>query len=192
MAHGNKEVEIKVKVENAASLLAFLGKNAEFKSEERQVDEYFTPAHRNFLAERPVREWLRLRDENGKFSVNYKNWHFDSNGKTSSCDEFETRVEDSAKLRSLFAAIGIKPVVKVDKARRKWHYENYEIAVDSVEGLGEFVEIELRGSSADPKQVTDGMMDFLRQRGVGKIQRNYQGYPFLLLFPGEAKYYEEG
>jgi len=35
------------------------------------------------------------------------------------------------------------------------------------------------------------MIKFLKDINVGKIQRNYQGYPFLLLFPEEAKYFQE-
>ncbi len=38
-------------------------KNAEFLGEQHQVDEYFTPPDRDFTAERPVNEWLRLRTE---------------------------------------------------------------------------------------------------------------------------------
>lgn len=43
------EIEIQVRIENNGVLLEFLHKNGEFKSEKRQIDEYFSPAHRNFI-----------------------------------------------------------------------------------------------------------------------------------------------
>jgi len=191
MASNDTEIEIKVKIENVEPLVSFLNKNAEFKSEERQIDEYFTPIHRNFLSIRPVKEWLRLRNENNRYSINYKNWHFDENGKTSNCDEFETPVKDIEQMRKLFTTLDIKSIGKVDKTRKTWDYKDYEISVDIVNTLGTFVEIEFKGYSDEPKKITDEMVKFLEGIGVGKIQRNYQGYPFLLLFPNEAKYYDE-
>lgn len=191
MASNDTEIEIKVKIENVEPLVSFLNKNAEFKSEERQIDEYFTPIHRNFLSIRPVKEWLRLRNENNRYSINYKNWHFDENGKTSNCDEFETPVKDIEQMRKLFTTLDIKSIGKVDKTRKTWDYKDYEISVDIVSELGTFVEIEFKGYSDEPKKITDEMVKFLEGIGVGKIQRNYQGYPFLLLFPNEAKYYDE-
>ena len=62
MNMNNIEIEIQVNIENSKPLIEFLEKNAEFKLEEHQIDEYFSPAHRDFVAVRPVNEWLRLRN----------------------------------------------------------------------------------------------------------------------------------
>jgi len=83
----NTEIEIQVKIENSKALLDFLGKNAKFRNEKRQIDEYFTPAHRDFLKVRPVNEWIRLRNANDKYSLNYKDWHCGKDGKSNHCDE---------------------------------------------------------------------------------------------------------
>jgi adenylate cyclase class 2 len=191
MSVKDTEIEIKVKIENVEPLISFLKKNAKFKSEERQIDEYFTPYHRDFLSVRPAKEWLRLRNENGKYIINYKNWYPANDGKPVHCDEFQTPIKDIDQMRKLFTALDFKPLVKVDKTRKKWDYKDYEISVDTVTGLGTFVEIEFKGKSNNPKKVTNEMIEFLKDMGVGKIQGNYQGYPFLLLFPDEAKYYDE-
>ena len=37
------------------------------------------------------------------------------------------------------------------------------------------------------KKTTDEMVEFLKSLGCGKIERDYVGYPFKLLFPGEVK-----
>ncbi len=192
MANNNIEIEIQVNVENIEPLMNFLEENADFRSERYQLDEYFTPENRDFTKVRPIKEWLRLRDSAGKYSVNYKNWHIDKDGKSNHCDECETKIDDIDTLRNIFSALGLKQIVKVEKARKDWHFEHYGISIDSVKGLGEFVEIEYIGNddNVDPKKITDEMVKFLKNLGCGKITRNYQGYPFLLLFPDEAKYEE--
>lgn len=102
MANKDIEIEIQVNVEHSKPLIEFLEKNGNFQSEKRQIDEYFSPAHRDFLSVRPVAEWLRLRDDEGKYSLNYKNWHFDKNGKSHYCDEFETKLENIEPAKKIF------------------------------------------------------------------------------------------
>ena len=189
----NTEIEIQVNIENSKSLIEFLKKNAEFKSEKHQIDEYFSPVHRDFVGVRPVNEWLRLRDSSGKYFINYKNWHREKDGKSYHCDEYETKIEDLNQLKKILEVLNFKPLVKVDKIRKVWVYKNYEISVDSVKGLGGFVEIEYIGKNekADPKKITEEMIKFLKNLGCREIKRNYVGYPFQLLFPGEVKYEEQ-
>lgn len=185
----NVEIEITVNIENNKPLMEFLEKNAEFKSEKHQIDEYFSPAHRNFIEIRPVKEWLRLRDADGEYSINYKNWHYDKNGKSYHCDEYETKVEDLNQIKKILDILNFKSLVKVDKIRKTWIYKDYEIDIDSVKKLGDFVEIEYIGKdeNVDPKKITEEMIDFLKNLGCGKIKRDYIGYPFRLLFPDEVK-----
>lgn len=189
----NIEIEIQVNIENSKSLIDFLESNAEFISKEHQIDEYFSPAHRNFINTRPIREWLRLRNSRGNYSINYKNWYFDKNGKSNYCDEYETSIENLGQIRKILDVLSFKPLIKVDKLRKIWRYKDYEIAVDSVKNLGDFVEIEYCGNNkiAKPEEITQGMINFLKNIDCGKIKRNYVGYPFQLLFPKETEYEEQ-
>jgi len=187
------EIEIQVSIENSKPLINFLEKNADFKKESHQIDEYFSPVYRNFVEARPLKEWLRLRDEGDSYSINYKNWHYDKNGKAYHCDEYESKVEDLTQLKKILDVLNFKFIVKVDKLRKTWTYKNYEIATDSVKGLGDFVEIEYIGKDekVDPKKITEEMINFLKSVGCGRIKRNYVGYPFQLLFPEEVKLEEQ-
>ena len=56
--------------------------------------------------------------------------------------------------------------------------------------MGDFVEIEYIGKDekADPKKITQEMINFLKNIGCEKIKINYVGYPFQLLFPKEVEY----
>lgn len=183
------EIEIQAKIENSGALLDFLKKNAKLKNEKRQMDEYYSPTHRNFLDENPVKEWLRIRDEDGKYSMTYKNFHYDANGKGEFCDEYETKIGDLKKFRKILSALNFKMIVRVDKLRSSWIYGNYEISIDSIWGLGDFVEVEYKGlDGQDPRKIKSEMIDFLKGTGCGQIKTNQQGYPFLILFPEKAKY----
>ncbi|MFH1367153.1 MAG: class IV adenylate cyclase [Patescibacteria group bacterium] len=192
MAHKNIEIEIQVSVENIKPLLDFLGKEGDFKYEKRQIDEYFTPKENDYTAVRPINEWLRLRDAEGKYSINYKNWYDEKNGRSIHCDEHETEIKDIAQMKKVLLALNFRSLIVVDKLRRIYNYQDFEVAIDKVKGLEDSVEIEYIGQDekAVPKEVGASMIDFLKKIGVGKIKENYQGYPFLLLFPEEAKWEE--
>jgi predicted adenylyl cyclase CyaB len=188
----NVEIEIQVQVENIEPLMKFLKKKAKFVGNKHQIDEYITPPHRDFAAKRPVSEWLRIRQNGDKNSIDYKFWHRDSDGKTNHCDEFGCSVNDIEQVRNIFNVLGFKPVVKVDKHREIYLYQNYEIAIDHVSQLGDFLEIEYKGETDQtPAQITEGMVAFLKKIGVGKITRNYVGYAFMLLSPDEEFKTEE-
>lgn len=184
-----KEIEIQVRLKTANPLIRILDVEGSFQYEKRQVDEYYTPAHRDFTSIRPVKEWLRLRDMEGSYSINYKNWHYDADGKSNHCDEYETPVKDVEQVRNIFKALNYKKIVVVDKIRKTWLFNDWEVAVDRISGLGDFVEIEYKGSEdPDSRQETKKMLEFLISIGCENVERNYLGYPFQLLFPNEVKW----
>lgn len=181
------EIELQTKIENIKPLLNFLEKEAHFESENHQIDKYFIPAHRNFLISRPIEEWFRLRDSNGKFSLNYKRWHFDGEYRGLYADEYETKIDDVQMMRKILKSLNFKPIVTVDKKRKIWKYRDYEISMDSVKNLGSFVEIEYYGARHydDHKEITGEMIKFLKDLGCGTLEINHSGYPALLLNRGE-------
>jgi len=182
----NKEIEIQVRVGNVGKLEAFLKNKAKFSGEKYQKDEYYSPIHRNFLDKKPVSEWLRLRESDSD-AITYKKYHYDENGKSKYCDEYETDIKKVDQLRQILAALDIKPIVIVEKTRKNWDYKDYEVAIDKVTDLGDFVEVEYKGSdeSAGPMAIAQGMIDFLKEVGCTDIERNFVGYPFMLLYPDD-------
>ncbi len=178
------EIEIHVQIENIKPLLQFLKTKAKLKYKQHQVDEYFTPHHRDFTLQQPICEWLRLRKTDQGSSIAYKNWHPDSQGEGHHCDEYETSITNLSQLKKIFKALNFRSLVKVDKQRDMWTYKNYEISIDKVRGLGEFVEIEYKDKNTklSPPQITKEMILFLKSLKLGKIERNYKGYAYLLMF----------
>ena len=173
--------------------MAFLKKQAKFVGEKHQVDEYFSPSHRNFPDSRPVNEWLRLRNSGTHGSITYKNWYHDKKGKSLSyCDEYQTQVKDIRQMKKILKVLNFKSLVIVDKARKVWRYRDYEVSLDKVKGLGDFIEIEYMGKSKNkkPTDIIKEMIEFLKTHDCGKIEKNDVGYPFMLLFPEEVKHEE--
>lgn len=183
MNKGTTEIEIKVRVEDSSALLGFLKEKGEFKGEKHQVDAYYTPAHRNFLDQAPVKEWFRLRQEGSEQSINYKNWHINDDGSTYHCDEYEVNVDDLEKTKLIFDALNFKPLIVVDKTRRIFIYNDFEVELDTVKDLGDYIEVEYKGknTTATPKEITDSMVNFIESNGAKILERDFSGYPFLLL-----------
>lgn len=178
------EIEIQVRVEGVELLEDFLHKNGKFTGEKYQKDDYYTPSHRNFLAKEPVEEWLRLRNSQSG-SITYKKWHYDENGKSEYCDEYESKIGDVEQLQKILAVLDHELIATVEKTRRTWVYNDYEVAIDKVTSLGDFVEVEYKGTGdvADATKITDGMIAFLKSVGCTAIERNFVGYPFMILYP---------
>jgi adenylate cyclase class 2 len=185
------EIEIQARVKGVDKLIKFLEKNAQFTGEKYQKDGYYTPEHKNYLDKQPISEWLRLR-ESKTSSITYKKWHYDSNGKTDYNDEFESEISDIDQFRKIFEALDFKLLVTVEKRRKTWKYKDYEVAIDSITDLGEFVEVEYKANklSDKPSTITKQMVEFLKNSGCSKVERNYVGYPFMLLFPDKVVFEE--
>lgn len=178
------EIEIQVRLKGVALLEEFLDKNGKYKSKKYQKDEYFTPPHKNFLDEEPVSEWLRLRETKSN-SINYKKWHYNKQGQSNYCDEYESEIGDLRLMRKMLDALGYRTIATVEKTRRTWMYKDYEVAVDSVTDLGDFVEIEYKAdtNSADADKITNDMIALLKSIGCSDIERNFVGYPYMILYP---------
>lgn len=187
----NIEIEIQVQLENIRPLKTFLKKKAKLINKARQIDYYYTPSHRNFLKKYPAVEWLRLRQNDKEASINYKFWHVDENNRSHYSDEYESKIEEIDQLKLIFKSLNFKPIAIVDKKRKDYKFKSYIISVNQVKKLGEFVEIEFNGETdKKPVDITNEMILFLKNLGVGKIIRNYNGYPYILLYPKKVKYEE--
>lgn len=124
VARNNIEIEIQAKLERVKPLLAFLKRKGKFVAEKRQIDRYFSPKDKDkdFLKARPVDQWLRLRDADGDWSINYKNWHHGKDGRSYFSDEYETEIGNIEQGEKIFKALKFRPIAIVDKARKIWSY----------------------------------------------------------------------
>ena len=144
------EIEAKFELLNFKELLKILERLEKYNNaklvekDEIQKDTYFTPNDRNFLDERPVAEWLRTREEKGKYSITYKNWaKEDGENAKFKCREVETNVDDIEAIREIFDILKVKKIVVVEKTRTSYLYKDIIISIDIVEKLRKFCGIRI-------------------------------------------------
>ena len=136
------EIEAKLKVDSLDEVEAQLRSlGATFVAIQNQTDQHFDDSRRS-MADNDKCLRLRKQDVEGrvKHILTYKGPQQKSNVKKR--QENEVEVTDAAQAAKILAALGYSPRLTVKKRRGMWRFEGCEIALDSVEGLGTFVEIE--------------------------------------------------
>jgi adenylate cyclase class 2 len=156
-------IEIEVKARASHSLirekLAIMGAKPE--GIQKHLDTYYNSPVRDFSN---TDEALRIRSVNGRSVLTYKGKKLDSISKTR--PEFETEVDgDSA--RSILVALGFFESGVVRKKRDIFSCKGMTIALDSVEGLGEFIEVEKQAETNIEKH-RNQIFEFLESLGIRK------------------------
>ncbi len=184
MSHNDTEIEIKIKLdsESFSKIREKVENTAKFVKKVRQSDEYFTPAHRDFVEPKFPFEWLSIRKRGDKAILNYKHWHPDNAEIHTHCDELETEISNPEGLKKMFAAINMKSLVTVDKEREVFTYEDeFEVALDVVKELGYFVEIETTKDFGSVEEARKRLFEFAKILGVDTSNPDLRGYPFVLM-----------
>lgn len=165
----SQEVEIKIKTTSQymKKLEAWLADNATFQGQERHKEFYLDNPNSTFFFTRPDGEkdalkYLRVRYSDNGGSICFKDWHQDDQtGKTTHCDEFEVNVSDADTALALFERLGYTHKTKMAKHRRKFRTGDYEIVIDDVEGLGVFVEVEMKKSVSNVSSALQELENFI-------------------------------
>lgn len=171
-----REIEIKCRITNRDELLDLLiSKNIVLSEPLRQHDVVYGFPGAEDSAEKSV--WLRVRTENDeKHILTLKKsvvGHLDS-------IEHETEVMNAEETFKIFEQLGYEPYSDLTKVRQKANYNDIEICLDEVPGLGVFVEAEkLMTAEADHDQVVAELWEFLDSLGLNRIDEVHEGYDVL-------------
>lgn len=179
------ETEIKIKITKSEFdfLKLYLEENANFLTETNQTDTYYQPTHRKFLKDNndEITEWLRIGIRGNKKILNYKNWYDNKY-----CDEYEVEIDDEYNLEKIFIVLGLEKLVVVNKIRRTYFYqEKYEIALDYVENLGYFIEIEVKEYNKNAKEEYDSLLKVAKDLKLNLANIDKRGYPYHLIYEKE-------
>jgi adenylate cyclase class 2 len=168
------EVEIKVPADLETVRDRLRELDADPGETRRQRDVYYDAPHREFAE---TDEALRIRREtttNGgdthreastdgeSIRLTYKGPLLDDDSKTRT--EHETGVADGDELAGVLDGLGFDPAATVEKRREYWRFEEFTVALDAVEGVGEFVEIEREVDAEDA-------IDPTREAAIGTLAR---------------------
>lgn len=169
------EVELKLRAdhEELRERLATIG--AEPTGTVTQIDTYYDHPIRDFAE---TDEALRIRRETDEFGdrakVAYKGPLVDAASKTR--EERETGVDDGKTMDAILESVGFEPTATVEKTRERFSCGEYTVTLDSVAGLGEFIEVETEAEDIDPAR--EGAIELLERLDLDPgqgIRRSYLG-----------------
>ena len=128
---------------------------------------------------------LRLREKQGIACLTYKDDHFGLNGDWLYSDEHEIEIPDKNTLEKIFKALGYKELVCVKNTKHLAKIGDYEIVLEEVENLGNFIEIEYKGEQEilleNVENKKNELRNFLIKQGVNFGKEMNAGKPELLL-----------
>ena len=158
------EVEIKIKVRDHALLKRKLDElGAVSRGTVEQNDLYFNSPNRDFAE---TDEALRIRLENGTAHVTYKGPKRPSPvGKAR--EEVSVAVSSGEEFSLILTRLGFLLVAGVKKRREEFIWSGAGISLDTVEGLGHFVEIEVlcEEGQEQAEKTIDSVKDALELSG---------------------------
>ena len=169
------EVELKVRADHDVVRERLTDTDATRIDAVEQVDTYYDSPNRDFAE---TDEALRIRTEqnDGETTrLTYKGPLIEAESKTR--EEAETAVDDADALEAILDGLGYEPAATVHKERTRYAYRGYTISLDTVEGLGEFVEVETE-TEDDVESAREGaraVMDALGLQPETQIRTSYLG-----------------
>ncbi|ADI75067.1 adenylyl cyclase CyaB [Methanohalobium evestigatum Z-7303] len=165
------EVEVKARTDLETARKMLEDEGARFIETEHHFDSYYNAPHRDFAS---TDEALRIRSRDNKTFLTYKGKKMDSVSKTR--EEFETPV-DSENMRNILLSLGFREYGIVEKEREVYKLDDFVIALDSVEQLGEFIEVELESEpGSDIEHNSSKIFEFLNKLGIEEkdsIRKSY-------------------
>jgi predicted adenylyl cyclase CyaB len=184
MAYNDTQVEIKFQLDKQTydKVKQRLKQSADFQQLSHQTDEYFTPAHRNFLAFENPYEWLRIRKKQDKSVLTYMHWHPANQHPFTHCDEFELDISCPDRMKKIFSSLDMKSLTTVDKQREIFIVDDeLEIVLDTVKELGHFMEIEALKDFGSIELARKKLETFASSLGLDPAKTVERGYPYLLM-----------
>ncbi|WP_459194161.1 class IV adenylate cyclase [Halosimplex sp. J119] len=175
------EVEIKVRAAHEAVESALDDAGAERVGKVVQEDTYYDAPHRDFAetdeALRIRREWDSNGDEStGETKITYKGPLLEAESK--SREEHETTVAEGDAAVGILDGLGFEPAATVRKERDRYELDGYTVTLDSVDGLGEFVEVETETDGdriEDAREGARAVLDSLDLDPDEQIRTSYLG-----------------
>lgn len=172
-----KEVEVKAKVRDKSNLLTRIeAMGIKLGPEIIQTDTIFVPVAVMSLPCNVGVPVLRIRSQGNKNILTQKIRLTNGLDK----QESETEISNPKAAKNIILSTGFKEMESFTKHRRKAKYQNWEICVDEVEGLGDFIEVEEMSEDGNSKKIQSELFGFLKNLGITEADREHYGYDVLI------------
>jgi adenylate cyclase class 2 len=156
------EIELKVRVDSLDPIRQNLNdRHAEFRGKQHEHDIYYNAPHRDFSS---TDEALRVRYTDGPALVTYKGKKLREYG-LKAREELNTAVESGEVFEQILNRLGFTKTAEVNKWRENYRLENASFALDLVDGLGTFVEIEIM-TETNGAEAPGQIQKFAKEMGI--------------------------
>ncbi|WBB74744.1 class IV adenylate cyclase [Micromonospora sp. WMMD1128] len=178
------EIEQKFVLHDADALRAKLREiDARPTSPRVQRDTYLRPPYQTMEQVDQLDHWLRVRQEDdGSSSINFKR-KLDL-GPTSATNyhEYESRVTDAEAVLHILDELDFVRIVEVRKTREEWDVSSQIVAaIDTIDGIGSFVEFEFVGDADSPQEALNQLTQFVGELKIKLGDQINVGYAQLKL-----------
>ena len=173
-----KEIEVKARIGDADAVAQkLIGLGCKFAEPVEQLDTIFVDDNYGVFDESQLgKNVLRIRESGGKFLFTIKQ----PQSNEMDAIEHETIIADPVEFRKALELMGYHEAVQVKKVRQKTSYNNWEVNLDEIEGLGSFIEVESITDESDAEKVQNELFSFLQTLGVKPEDRTNHGYDTLI------------
>lgn len=176
-----REIEIKAKITSVQTIIDALAvQGVSVSAPVTQHDRVYGEAGSDGASENTA-AWLRIRTETKDGAT--KHIFTLKRSVTNQMDsiEHETEVADDVELERIIAQLSFEPYSDLTKTRQKAHIGEIEICLDTVEGLGTFIEAEkLTTENADYHAVIRELWAIFESLGVTHDDEVTDGYDVLM------------
>lgn len=156
------EIELKVKVDSLDLIRKNLNDHhAEFTGRQHEHDIYYNAPHRDFGS---TDEAMRVRYTDGPALVTYKGRKLREYG-LKAREELNTAVESGEVFEQILDRLGFTRTAEVNKWRENYRLGNASFALDKVENLGTFVEVEIMAET-NGSQAADQIQKIAKEMGI--------------------------
>ena len=172
-----REIEIKAKVANKRSLIDSITRTGvQLSAPIKQHDVVY--GQKDVADNAPGSIWLRIRTENDSKAIFTLKQQYQ--GGLDSI-EHETEVSNADELASIISKLDFSLYSDLTKTRQKAQFNDIEICVDDVEGLGVFIEAEqLAEENADGQSIVEELWAELEKFNISRSDEVLEGYDVLL------------
>lgn len=180
-----RKIEVLAELYDEISVAMDKLKNCVYKGNNQTIDTYYYDPKRKNLqlnAKNKLMECCRLREKDGKYFVTYKIDKYDA-GKWQYSEEYETEVKDLHAMEMIFECLGLEVLIVIDNLKHTYEADNFEIVVEEVKGLGNFIEVKEKHDDDrfSVNEVKAKIFQFIDNLGLNIGEELNSGKPELLL-----------
>ena len=119
-------------------------------------------------------ECVRIRENENGSIIAYKKIHYEAT--PIYCDEYESKVENKEQIENILFALGFSVQMIIDKTRNSYVYGQFQFDLDSVVGLGELMEVELKSENASLEDI----YSLVAQFDLSESNVTYEGIQMMM------------